>query len=101
MSPTVAQIESSDATFNEAVQAVKDRNFRHAVKLFSIQAQDNQHDAQYNLALLLETAEAHVDEKLREVIGSNPVLVEELGARALQGKAYLPGSEDDIDVESE
>ena len=49
----------------------------------------------------LETAEAHVDEKLREVIGSNPVLVEELGARALQGKAYLPGSEDDIDAESE
>lgn len=49
----------------------------------------------------LEAAEAHVDEKLREVIGSNPVLVEELGARALQGKAYLPGSEDDIDAESE
>ena len=49
----------------------------------------------------LEAAEAHVDEKLREVIRSNPVLVEELGARALQGKAYLPGSEDDIDAESE
>lgn len=49
----------------------------------------------------LEAAEAHVDEKLREVIGGNPVLVEELGARALQGKAYLPGSEEDIDVESE
>ena len=49
-----AQIESSDATFNEAVRAVKDKNFRHAVKLFSIQAQNNQHDAQYNLALLLE-----------------------------------------------
>ena len=48
----------------------------------------------------LEAAEAHVDEVLRKVIGDNPVLVEELGARALQGKAYLPGSEDDVDVES-
>ena len=48
----------------------------------------------------LEAAEAHVDEVLRKVIGNNPVLVEELGARALQGKAYLPGSEDDVDVES-
>ena len=52
--PASAEIESSNATFNEAVQAVKDKDFRHAVKLFSIQAQDNQHDAQYNLALLLE-----------------------------------------------
>lgn len=49
----------------------------------------------------LEAGEAHVDEVLRKVISDNPVLVEELGARALQGKAYLPGSEDDIDVESE
>ena len=49
----------------------------------------------------LEAAEAHVDEVLRKVIGDNPVLVEELGARALQGKAYLPGSEDDVDVESD
>ena len=54
LSPATAQIESSDATFNEAVQAVKDKNFRHAVRLFSVQAQNNQHDAQYNLALLLE-----------------------------------------------
>ena len=49
----------------------------------------------------LEAAEAHVDEVLRKVIGDNPILVEELGARALQGKAYLPGSEDDVDVESD
>ena len=47
----------------------------------------------------LEAAEAHVDELLRKVIGENPVLVEEIGARALQGKAYLPGSEDDIDAQ--
>ena len=53
--PATAQIDSSTATFNEAVQAVKDKNFRHAVKLFSLQAENNQHDAQYNLAILLET----------------------------------------------
>ena len=52
--PSAAQIDTSTATFNEAVQAVKDKNFRHAAKLFSLQAENNQHDAQYNLALLLE-----------------------------------------------
>ena len=53
--PAVARIESSDATFNEAVQAVKDKNYRHAVKLFRVQAESNQHDAQFNLALLLQS----------------------------------------------
>ena len=52
--PSSAQIDSSTATFNEAVQAVKDKNFRHAAKLFALQAENNQHDAQYNLAILLE-----------------------------------------------
>lgn len=52
--PAKAQIDTSTATFNEAVKAVKDKNFRHAVKLFSLQAENNQHDAQYNLAILLE-----------------------------------------------
>jgi TPR repeat protein len=47
-------IDTSNATFAEAIQAVKDRNFRHAIKLFRLQAEQNQHDAQYNLALLLE-----------------------------------------------
>ena len=51
---STAQIDASTATFNEAVQAVKDKNFRHAAKLFSLQAENNQHDAQYNLAILLE-----------------------------------------------
>ena len=51
--PAQALIDSSNATFNEAVQAVKDKNFRHAVKLFSVQAESHQHDAQYNLALLM------------------------------------------------
>ena len=48
----------------------------------------------------LEAAEAQVDELLRQVAASNPILVETLGARAIQGKAYLPGSEDDIDAQS-
>ena len=52
--PSTAQIDTSTATFNEAVQAVKDKNFRHAAKLFAVQAENNQHDAQYNLAILLE-----------------------------------------------
>ena len=43
----------------------------------------------------LEEAEQKVDEVLRGVIADNEELVELLGARAIQGKAYLPGSEDD------
>ena len=53
-SPVESQIDKSDATFNEAIQAVKNKDFRHAAKLFLIQAENNQHDAQYNLAILLE-----------------------------------------------
>lgn len=49
----------------------------------------------------LEAAEKQVDAVLRDVISKNPELVEMLGARALQGKAYLPGSEDDIDADSD
>ena len=49
----------------------------------------------------LKEAEQKVDAVLRDVISKNPELVEMLGARALQGKAYLPGSEEDIDVESD
>ena len=52
--PSAAQVDTSTTTFNEAVQAVKDKNFRHAAKLFALQAENNQHDAQYNLAILLE-----------------------------------------------
>ncbi len=52
--PVKARIDSSNATFNEAIQAVKSKDFRHAAKLFLIQAENDQHDAQYNLALLLE-----------------------------------------------
>ena len=47
-------IDVSNTTFNEAVKAVKDKDFRHAMTLFTLQAENHQHDAQYNLALLLE-----------------------------------------------
>lgn len=47
-------IATSNSTFSEAIQAVKNKNFPHALTLFALQADQNQHDAQYNLALLLE-----------------------------------------------
>ncbi len=49
----------------------------------------------------LEEAEQKVDEVLRAVIADNKKLVELLGARAIQGKAYLPGSEDDIESQQD
>ena len=52
---TLADITTSNVTFAEAVQAVKDKNYQHAVNLFELQAFAAQHDAQYNLALLLQS----------------------------------------------
>ena len=52
---TFADITTSNVTFAEAVQAVKDKNYQHAVNLFELQAFAAQHDAQYNLALLLKS----------------------------------------------
>lgn len=52
--PVNAQTNNSDAIFVEAVAAVKNKDYGHAVKLFSSQAEANQHDAQYNLAVLLK-----------------------------------------------
>ena len=49
----------------------------------------------------LEAAEGYVDEILRDIVNNNEVLVNKLGARALQGKAFLPGSEDDINDEND
>jgi hypothetical protein len=49
----------------------------------------------------MEEAEKKVDDLLRDIIGKNPDIVEILGARAVQGKAYLPGSEDDIDAQQD
>ncbi len=51
----LSDITTSNMTFAEAVQAVKDKNYRHAVNLFELQANAAQHDAQYNLALLLKS----------------------------------------------
>ena len=51
----VGDINTSDVTFAEAVKAVKDKNYMHAVNLFEMQANAAQHDAQYNLALLLQS----------------------------------------------
>ena len=48
----------------------------------------------------MEEAEQKVDSLLREVIADNSKLVELLGARAIQGKAYLPGSEEDLKNET-
>jgi len=45
-----------------------------------------------------EEAEVKVEEMLKEVMASTPQLIETLGARAIQGKAFLPGSEDDPDA---
>ena len=40
----------------------------------------------------LEQAEAKINKKLGKIVSDNPVLEEELGAKAIQGKGYLPGS---------
>jgi len=48
-------IATSDKTFQEAVKAAKAKDFAHAYTLFEMQAQAAQHDAQFNLALLLKS----------------------------------------------
>ena len=55
-SPTTAnddQTKQENAAFKEAVQAVKDKNYTDAITLFEEQAKLSRHDAQYNLAVLL------------------------------------------------
>ena len=47
------QTKIENAAFKEAVQAVKDKNYAHAIALFEEQAKLPRHDAQYNLAVLL------------------------------------------------
>lgn len=42
----------------------------------------------------LEDAETIVDQHLNAIIGKNKELTEKLGAQSIQGKAYLPGSDD-------
>ena len=42
----------------------------------------------------LEEAEKLISVNLNEFVSRQPDLTEKLGARAIQGKAFLPGSED-------
>ena len=56
ISPATAndeQTKQENAVFKEAVQAVKDKNYTDAIALFEEQAKLPRHDAQYNLAVLL------------------------------------------------
>ena len=41
-----------------------------------------------------EDAERLVENQLSKFMGENPSIPDELGARAIQGKAYLPGPDD-------
>ena len=43
----------------------------------------------------LEDAEKKVNKKLSDFVCSNPDLEKKMGAKAIQGKGYLPGSEDE------
>jgi hypothetical protein len=45
-------------------------------------------------ASTLADAEAIVDQHLNAIIVKNPELTEKLGAKSIQGKAYLPGSQE-------
>ena len=54
MTTANAGSHTADDTFGEAVQAVKDRDYGRALKLFEQQATDAKHDAQYNMAVLLQ-----------------------------------------------
>ena len=44
----------------------------------------------------LQDAEKLVNEKLAEFVSSNPDLEDKMGANAIQGKGYLPGSGEDV-----
>ena len=39
-----------------------------------------------------EEAEKWVNEVLTQILNDNPIFSEQLGAKAIQGKAYLPGN---------
>ena len=42
----------------------------------------------------LEDAEKIVNERLSEFVSTNPEIEKKMGAKAIQGKGYLPGSEE-------
>ena len=39
-----------------------------------------------------QEAEKWVNQTLEKILNDNPIFTEKLGAKAIQGKAYLPGS---------
>ena len=43
----------------------------------------------------LEDAEKIVNKKLADFVSGNPDIEQKMGAKAIQGKGYLPGSEED------
>ena len=49
-----ADSHSDNEVFSAAVKAVKARNYSRALTLFEQQANDAKHDAQYNMAVLLQ-----------------------------------------------
>ncbi len=49
-----AELPINDKTFNDAVKAVKARNYSHALNLFEPLANAAKHDAQYNMAVLMQ-----------------------------------------------
>ena len=51
---THAETLGDNEAFNAAVEAVKARNYSRALILFEDQANDAKHDAQYNMAVLLQ-----------------------------------------------
>ncbi len=65
-----ATTSECDAQFAEAVAAVKSRDYSRAVKLFKQQAEANQHDAQYNLAVLLKAGKGTPQDFLNGLIWS-------------------------------
>ena len=46
------QTQMENKAFKEAVEAIKDKNYAHAIALFEAQAKMPRHDAQFNLCLL-------------------------------------------------
>ena len=52
-SPSFAQITDSDRLFKMATDFVKERRYTEAVSIFEDLARNNEHDAQYNLAFLM------------------------------------------------
>ena len=46
-----------------------------------------------------QEAEKQVEKMLSKYLADENILTSKLGAKAIQGKAFLPGSDDDEDIE--